>query len=158
MRADRFVLFLLVLTIAMTAPIGATSVPFRGSWSGVTVSADLSGLPIVAIVAEGTGQLTHLGNYFMSSPHTTNVITGETIGDQIFTAANGDTLTAFCAGFPQPQPDGTVVGGLDCDITGGTGRFEGASGEYVFYLVARPRTDGGPGFATDAQISGHISY
>jgi hypothetical protein len=158
MRATRFVLSFLVLSIAVTAPIGAKSVPFKGSWSGVTVSADLTNFPVVAIVAEGTGQLTHLGNYFMSSPHTTNVFTGETIGDQIFTAANGDTLTAFCAGFPQMQPDGTVVGGLDCDITGGTGRFEGASGEYVFFLVARPRTDGGPGFATEATISGEISY
>ena len=73
-------------------------------------------------------------------------------------AASWRMLTAFCAGFPAPQPDGSVVGGLDCDITGGTGRFEGATGEYVFFLVARPRTDGGPGFATEAQISGQISY
>jgi hypothetical protein len=158
MRVTRFVLSLLVLSMVLTAPIGARNIPFKGSWSGVTVSADLSLFPLVQIVAEGTGQLTHLGHSFMSSPHTTNVFTGETIGDQIFTAANGDMLTAFCAGFPQPQPDGTVVGGLDCEITGGTGRFEGATGDYVFFLVARPRTDGGPGFATDAQISGQISY
>ena len=158
MRAIRLVLSLLVLSMVLTVPIGAGSVPFRGSWSGVTVSADLSSFPVVAIVAEGTGELTHLGRYFMSSPHTTNVFTNETIGDQIFTAANGDMLTAFCAGFPAPQPDGSVVGGLDCEITGGTGRFEGASGEYVFFLVARPRTDGGPGYATEATISGEISY
>jgi hypothetical protein len=124
----------------------------------VTVSADPAGFPVVAIVAEGTGQLTHLGRFFMTSPHTTDVFSGETIGDQIFTAANGDTLTAFCEGAPQPQPNGTVVGGLDCDITGGTGRFAGATGEYVFFLTASPRTDGGPGFATEALISGHISF
>ena len=158
MRANTFVLSLLVVSVLFTAPIGARSVPFKGSWSGVTVSADPANFPVVAIVAEGTGQLTHLGHSFMTSPHTTDVFTGETIGDQIFTAANGDTLTAFCAGFPQMQPDGNVVGSLDCEITGGTGRFEGASGEYVFFLTARPRTDGGPGFATDAEISGQISY
>jgi hypothetical protein len=158
MRATSFVLSLLVLSMLFTAPIGAKSVPFKGSWSGVTVSADPTNFPVVSILAEGTGQLTHMGRSFMASPHTTNVFTGETIGDQIFTAANGDTLTAFCAGFPTMQPDGTVVGGLDCEITGGSGRFEGASGAYVFFLTARPRTDGGPGFATDAQISGRISY
>jgi hypothetical protein len=158
MRVTRFVLSLFVLSMVLTAPIGARSVPFKGSWSGVTVSADLSTLPLVTIVAEGTGQLTHLGHYFMSSPHTTDVTTGETIGDQIFTAANGDMLTAFCAGFPLPQADGTVVGSLDCEITGGTGRFEGATGDYVFFLVARPRTDGGPGYATEATINGEISY
>ena len=157
---SKFLLALLIVVAMLTAtPIArSNSVPFKGSWTGVTVSADLSNFPVVGVVSEGTGQLTHLGRYFMSSPHTSNVFTGETIGDQLFTAANGDTLTAFCIGFPQPQPSGQVVGSLDCDITGGTGRFEGATGEYVFFLVASPRTDGGPGFATEAQINGQISY
>jgi hypothetical protein len=157
MRAIRFAFPLLMLTM-ISAPLGANSVPLKGSWSGVTVSAFPISATVVSIVAEGSGELSHLGRYFMTSPHTTDVVTGETIGDQIFTAANGDTLTAFCAGFPQFQADGSVVGGLDCEITGGTGRFEGATGEYVFFLTARPRTDGGPGFATEAQISGQISY
>ena len=158
MRATRFVLSLLVVPMILTAPIGAKSVPFKGSWTGVTVSADPTNFPVVAVVSDGTGELTHLGRYFMTSPHTSNVITGETIGDQIFTAANGDTLTAFCEGFPVMQEDGSVVGPLDCTITGGTGRFEGATGEYVFFLVARPRTDGGIGYATEATIAGQISY
>jgi hypothetical protein len=157
MRASRFAFSLLMLTM-ISAPLGANSVPLKGSWSGVTVSAFPLTPTLISIVAEGSGELSHLGRYFMTSPHTTDVVTGETIGDQIFTAANGDTLTAFCAGFPQFQADGSVVGGLDCEITGGTGRFEGATGDYVFFLTARPRTDGGPGFATEAQISGQISY
>ena len=161
MRATRVWLSLMVLSLVMAAPInGAKSVPLKGSWSGLTMSADPANFPVVAIVAEGSGQLTHLGRYFMSSPHTTNVFTGETLGDQIFTAANGDTLTAYCAGFPQQQdpPTGPVIGGLDCEITGGTGRFENASGSYVFFLTAVPRTDGGPGFATTAAINGEISF
>lgn len=153
----RLTLPLLVLVL-LAAPIGAAnSVPFKGSWSGVTVSADPTNFPVVAVVAEGSGQLTHLGRYFMTSPHTSNVFTGETIGDQIFTAANGDMLTASCAGFPAFQPDGRVVGSLDCDITGGTGRFEGATGSYVFFLDAAP-LPGGAGFATEAEITGEISF
>ena len=157
MRATRLLPSLFVLSM-LTAPIsGANSVPFKGSWSGVTVSADPTNFPVVAIVAEGTGQLTHLGRYFMASPHTTDVSTGKTIGDQIFTAANGDTLMAFCDGSPAFQPDGTVVGSLAFGITGGTGRFEGATGTYAFFLVARPLPDR-PGFATEAAINGEISF
>jgi hypothetical protein len=159
MRSPRVFFSLLVMSMVLTAPIaGAKSVPFKGSWTGVTVSADPSNFPVVSVVSDGTGQLTHLGRYFMTSPHTSHVFTGETIGDQIFTAANGDMLTASCEGFPQPQADGTVVGGLDCTIEGGTGRFEGATGQYEFFLVASPRTDGGIGYATEATIAGHISY
>lgn len=121
------------------------------------MSADPTNFPVVAVVAEGEGQLTHLGRYFMTSPHTSNVFTGETIGDQIFTAANGDMLTAFCEGFPAFQPDGLVVGSLDCEITGGTGRFEGATGSYVFFLTASPLPDSS-GFATEATIHGQISF
>ena len=158
MRVPRFIFSLFVLAPVLTAPLGgAHSVPFKGSWSGVTVSADPTNFPVVAVVAEGSGQLTHLGRYFMTSPHTSNVFTGETIGDQIFTAANGDTLTAFCAGFPAFNADGTVVGSLDCEITGGTGRFEGATGEYVFFLNASP-LPGGAGFATEARIDGEIAF
>ena len=158
MRATRFVFCLLMLPMMVTVPIGAKSVPFKGSWSGVTVSADPTNFPVVAVVSDGTGQLTHLGRYFMTSPHTSHVFTGETIGDQIFTAASGDMVTAFCEGFPVMQPNGDVVGSLDCEITGGTGRFGGASGDYEFFLHASPRTDGGPGYATEATISGRISY
>jgi hypothetical protein len=159
MRAVRFALSFLVLSMMVTAPIsGAKSLPFKGSWSGVTVSADTTGFPVVAIVAEGEGRLTGLGRYFMRSPHTTDVSTGETIGDQIFTAANGDELTAFCKGIPVFNPaDGTVSGGLDCEITGGTGRFADAQGGYVFYLNSVPLPDG-DGFATEAQIVGEITF
>jgi hypothetical protein len=150
-------LSLFVFSLALTAPVAGRPVPFKGAWTGVTVSADLTNFPVVAVVSTGTGELTHLGRYEMTSPHTSHVFTGETIGDQLFTAANGDTLTAFCEGFPQPQPDGTVVGGLACEITGGTGRFEGASGSYEFFLVASPLPDGS-GFATEATITGEISY
>ena len=135
----------------------AEMVPFTGTWTGVTVSADLSGFPVVSIVAEGEGQASHLGRYTMSSPHTTNVFTGETLGEQIFVAANGDTLTAYCEGAPQSTDGGvTVVGTLDCTFTSGTGRFEGVSGSYEFYLEAT-LAPGTPGYATVAEINGTIS-
>jgi hypothetical protein len=158
MRSLNFLFSLVVLSLTAAAPMDAAAErPFKGSWSGVTVSADPTNFPVVAVVAEGSGQLTHLGGFDMTSPHTSNVFTGETIGDQIFTAANGDMLTAFCEGFPVFQPTGNVAGALDCEITGGTGRFAGASGSYEFFLVATPLADGS-GFATEATITGTITY
>jgi hypothetical protein len=150
---------LLAVAAFSTADVQAKPrmVPFWGIWTGVTVAADLTNFPVVGVVSEGSGYITHLGRSTMVSPHTSNVFTGETIGEQIFTAANGDTLTAHCEGFPVPQPNGTVVGTLDCTFTSGTGRFAGAIGGYKFFFFASPRTDGGPGFATEAAISGSIS-
>lgn len=157
MRVSRFVLSLFTLSM-IAAPMSASNaVPFKGTWTGVTVSADPTDFPVVSIVATGEARLTHMGRTTMTSPHTTNVFTGETIGDQIFTAANGDTMTASCAGFPVFQPNGLVMGALDCQIYSGTGRFAGATGSYEFYIVASPLPDGS-GFATVAQITGEISY
>jgi hypothetical protein len=134
-------------------------VPFKARWTGVTVAADLTTFPVVGVLSVGEGNATHLGQYTMESPHTSNVFTGETIGEQIFTAANGDTLTAHCEGFPVPQPSGTVEGSLDCSITSGTGRFVNAVGGYEFYLVAVPKPDVFPPiYETEAKITGQISF
>lgn len=110
------------------------------------------------MLSEGGGQVTQLGHSTMSSPHTSNVFTGETIGEQIFTAANGDQLIAHCEGFPQPQPNGQVIGSLDCEFTSGTGRFAGATGSYIFFLVATPQPGVFPPiYETEADITGSIS-
>ncbi len=157
-------LFLLAIAVVSSADVNANPVPFKGAWTGVTVSADETNLPIVSIVSEGDGQLTHLGSYTMVSPHTTNVATGFTAGDQIFTAANGDTLTAYCEGTPLPDfSTGNLVvsGTLDCEIVSGTGRFEGATGSYEFALVATLAgflENGAFKFATEATITGEVDY
>ena len=158
MRAFRLAFVFVLLSMVAAAPMSAaTARPFKGSWSGETISADPSGFPVVSIVAEGGGHLTHLGAYTMFSPHTTDVFTGETLGEQIFTAANGDTLRAYCAGFATPDAENIVRGTLNCEITGGTGRFAAATGLYTFSIVASPLPDR-PGYATEAKITGEILY
>src|SRR5688572_26744942 len=67
----------------------ADFVPFKATWTGVTVSADPTGFPVVAVVSEGEGHGTQLGAFTMVTPHTSNVQTFELVGDHIFTAANG---------------------------------------------------------------------
>ena len=132
------------------------TVPFKATWSGVTVAADLSNFPIVAVVASGQGEATEFGRFTMVSPHLNNVFTFELWGTQNFTAANGDTLTASFSGRLTPHPDGSLSGTLPCVITGGTGRFAGAAGEYDFTITAVPLADGS-GFASTATIEGDIS-
>ena len=153
---------LVAVALATTAVSAEHSVPFKGTWTGETISADpFTTFPVVQIVAAGGGEFTHLGKSTMVSPHTTNIFTGLTEGDQIFTAANGDTLTAFCSGVPVFDPvSGVVQGTLACEVTGGTGRFADATGSYTFSLVGNAilLPDGGLGFATVATIDGAISY
>ena len=165
MRARRLLpLYLLAFAVVSSAHVNAKAAPLKGSWTGVTVSADETNLPIVSIVSEGDGRLTHLGNYTMVSPHTSNVSNGFTAGAQIFTAANGDTLTAYCEGTPVPDfSTGNLVvsGTLACDVTAGTGRFEGATGSYEFALVSTLvgfLENGAFQFATQATITGEIDY
>jgi hypothetical protein len=157
-------LCLLAIAFASAADVNAKPVPFKGAWTGVTVSADETGLPVVAIVSEGGGQVTHLGNYAMVSPHTTNMVSGFTAGQQLFTAANGDTVTAYCEGTPLPDfSTGNLVvsGALDCEIQSGTGRFEDATGSYEFFIVSTLvgfLENGALQFSTEATITGEIEY
>ena len=67
-----------------------------------------------------------------------------------------DTLSAHFAGQLTPNPDGSLSGTIPCTITGGTGRFAGATGSYAFAITAVPLADGS-GFASTATIDGVIS-
>ena len=155
-------LFCLVLLVSASGfrASAADFVPFKATWTGVTVSADPTDFPVVAVVSAGAGQGTQLGAYTMVTPHTSNVFTFEIEGDHIFTAANGDTLTAHFEGRLVPNiVDGNLVsvgGVVPCTITGGTGRFEGATGSYDFTITAIPLADGS-GFASTATMDGVIS-
>jgi len=158
----RFSLGLLAVCALSAAGVKAAdqTVPFKGTWTGRTISADLSTFPLVQIVATGAGQVAHFGATTMVSPHITDVTDGHTFGDQIFTAANGDTLTAYCDGNPENFGGGAlVIGTLDCSITGGTGRFEGATGEYDFNFTATLILDELPDvrYSTVATFDGSIS-
>ena len=54
-----------------------------------------------------------------------------------------------------------ISGSLDCEVTSGTGRFEGATGSYEFALVATLAgflENGAFKFATEATITGEIDY
>jgi hypothetical protein len=152
-RRGIVVLFWCVVLVASAA--GASElVPFRGTWQGSTVSAVPVAPNVVFVVSSGTGQATHLGRFEMTSPHFTYLDTFTVEGTQDFIAANGDTLTATFSGQLLPNADGCLAGTLPSTITGGTGRFEGATGSYDFHIVACPGTFG---FNSTATFEGSIS-
>jgi hypothetical protein len=154
----RQVAAVLLFSIALSsAAVRADQVsPFKGTWEGKTIAADFSQFPpFVAVIASGTGEATHLGHFTMVSPHLNNVFTQEVEGEQNFTAANGDTLTAHFTGVLTGDPFVSLEGTLPCTITGGTGRFAGATGQYDFHIVATPLADGS-GYASVATFDGVI--
>jgi hypothetical protein len=126
---------LVVFVMADTAQAGEL-VPFKGTFSGQTQIAVPTDDPdVVFVTTGGGGEATQLGHYSVISPHYTNLVTLEVWGTQEFTAANGDTLTAHISGRFVSTPDGLLAAQLTGTITGGTGRFEGATGSYTFDIL-----------------------
>ena len=91
----------------------------------------LLGVQIVG--SEGTGTASHLGkaSYNGSGEITSeNAVTGvitDTLTETL-TAANGDKLTILCRQVATPTSPGVYSGTDQWTVTGGTGRFSGATG------------------------------
>ncbi len=117
--------------LGLTAPVETgVQVPFRGRLEGVHVVTPLV-FPLVNIVVDASGNATQLGGFTLEVPHVVNVVAMSATGSYNFVAANGDELFADFTG------QGTLVGpGLvsvveTATITGGTGRFENATGSFT---------------------------
>lgn len=138
MRRTILLLGVVALVLGWLAPpaaAGPATRPFKVSLAGeATFPADAS-CPIgLRTHSEATGTATHLGRTVMVADHCTP--TGEPFGPDhmMLTAADGSQLHITDSGTAGPYPgEGTVVGSLIVvdarfEITGGTGRFEGATG------------------------------
>lgn len=147
------VVVLLVVFVGAAPSQAGKLVPFKGHWAGQTVSAAPTDDPnVIFVTTDGGGNATHLGKFTMISPHFSNLLTLEAFGSQFFTAANGDQLEAEFVGQFVPTPDGFLEAELQATIVGGTGRFENATGHYVFEILFDPLT-----FESIASIRGKIS-
>ena len=132
---------IVALWVSAVAPGLAADVPFKGVFSGQAISAEPTENPgVLLITTASSGHATHLGEFTMLSPHLADLLTLEVEGTQTFTAANGDTLTASFTGQFAPIAGGLLAASIDCAITGGTGRFAGAGGGYIFDIVFDPAT------------------
>ena len=154
------VAFVALTSLAAPVAAGAAAggqVPFKGSVAGLETTTGFTPPSTVSIILEGTGNATHLGRFTLVNPHDVDLSTMTGCGPEVLTAANGDSVTAFGCGVA------ALVSGIpplavlsiveDYKITGGTGRFAGASGSYH---VERILHQGTPG-ATTGSFEGTIS-
>jgi hypothetical protein len=123
---------LLALSVA-TPAAGAVERPFKGTIVGYGMPVpDASCASGMRTDSWGIGRLTDLGLTILTSSHCqAPVIEG---GLTTLVAANGDTLqvTYSVAVDPFEFAEGAILTGTSPSvITGGTGRFAGASGTYV---------------------------
>lgn len=117
------------------------AVPFRGRFT-----LDLSNGVV------GTGVATHIGRFTLVAlddqanfPNITGTVT--------ITAANGDEIFVTHTGFFQDLGNGRAVLDFDNTITGGTGKFAGATGSFTIHSLINQNL--GTGRAT---LSGTIKY
>ena len=84
------------------------------------------------MLVEGTGQATQLGRFTVVIPHRVDTSTRTAKGSYQFTEANGDMLLAEFIGQASPTPiPGVLFIEEIAPITGGTGRFACAGGEFT---------------------------
>src|SRR5581483_509054 len=85
-----------------------------------------------SVLVEATGHATHLGQFTLDIPHVVNRATRTAIGSYEFTAANGDMVYADFTGQATPtSTPGVLYIEEVATITGGTGRFAGATGSFT---------------------------
>lgn len=126
------------LALAVVASVGLAghtlageSVPFKGTLEG-----DVTHTPVDAqtdaVLIDGGGTATQLGQFEVLVPHLVNVPTRTAAGYYQFTAANGDTLTAeFTGQASLTDTPGVLYIVETATIKSGTGRFAGATGSFT---------------------------
>ena len=120
-----------LLTVALAGPAAAGKrVPFHGSIQGIEI-ADVQ-FPRLFVDGSGSGRATHLGRFTVTYEVEVDLLTHETFGSYLFTAANGDSLATDITGLGTPTENPDVHSIVEVHtITGGTGRFAGATGTFV---------------------------
>jgi hypothetical protein len=140
--------------LGLVGPVAAgEQVPFRGRLAGVESSQLISvSPPILEVMDEVTGTATQLGKFTLASHGLVNLATMSGTGSYYFIAANGDTLSANFSGQASPTPTPGVFSIVEtATITGGIGRFAGATGGFTVERLV----DEGTG-ATSGSFNGTI--
>lgn len=118
--------------LGLSGPVAAgDQVPFKGHFAG-DVTITLLTPPFVEVDTEASGKATHLGKFTLEIPAVVNRANLTAVGSYEFTAANGDTVYAEFTGQASLTATPGVLAIVEtATITGGTGRFAGATGGFV---------------------------
>ena len=105
--------------------------PFKGSIEALETY-QING-PTMLVTATGSGEATHLGRYTVTYEVQVDLPTGTGTGlSAQYVAANGDQLFAEGSGQATPTDNPSVFVVVETyTITGGTGRLEGATGNFT---------------------------
>jgi hypothetical protein len=157
----------MVLVLAATSVLAGENPnprPFWGSFEGEVTfplsndCLDVTGVPFQTVSSDVEGKMTHLGHTDLSTTHCTMPDGSAAVGGQAtFTAANGDEVWAnYFAITVQPPP--IIVQEITLIIYGGTGRFEGATGNLqgMVYATFEGFTD--PSWPVEFVFAGWIVY
>lgn len=139
MKCNSFRVQVVLAAVAVFGLTGAVAaqhpVPLKGTWQGSYTTTPVPPFPpqFVDVVLTATGNATQLGRFTAVFPHRVNVSTVPStgVGTYTFTAANGDTLLADVVGHGMVVAPGLLHVVEMGTISGGTGRFADASGEFV---------------------------
>jgi hypothetical protein len=147
------VLSLLALAgTALAAPALKAERPLKGTVEGEVVRAGQP--PNLHVTGTGTGNATHLGRFTVEYDVMVNLAIGEGSGTATFTAANGDQLFTLNHGRLTPTGNPGESRLVETyTITGGTGRFEGASGLFSGERLVNLTTT-----TTTGSFEGHIVF
>jgi len=131
------ILYLQMTALCLTAALAGRAAaeeqsPIKGSIQGVEI-ADVQ-FPKLFVDGSGSGRATHLGPFTVTYELEVDLLTlpFETFGSSLFTAANGDSLATDITGLGTPTENPDVVSVVEVHtITGGTGRFADATGNFI---------------------------
>jgi hypothetical protein len=120
------------------------AVSFKGKETFVSSTPVSFSFPLAENLTVSKGRLTHFGHYTLTGVTVINVLLASATATSTMTFANGDMLFLTMTGYAlTPFSLKETVGSYT--VTGGTGRFEGATGGWDF--------DAHFDFAVNAQVS-----
>jgi hypothetical protein len=124
-----------LIGFALAGPaVAQPMVPFKGTMHGVEIGVVDGATMLVDGSGKGVG--TQLGRFTVYWDATVNLVDGTATGSFELVAANGDRIFATHVGLGTPTGIPNVFDVVEIGtITGGTGRFAGASGSFVVERV-----------------------
>jgi hypothetical protein len=141
-----------VIAFFASPVVASEQVPFNGSWvSHETYDVQF---PVMFVDGTATGNATHVGRYAATYEEQVDLLTGSSVGTITVVAANGDVIFATQTGQGVPTPDPNIASIVEVStITGGTGRFAGATGTFTIERLVNLTTGDSSGSS-----SGTISH
>ena len=141
-----------VIALFASPAVASEQVPFNGSWvSHETYDVQF---PVMFVHGTATGYATRIGRYTATYEEQVDLLTGSSVGAITVVAANGDVIFATQTGQGDPTPDPDIFSIVEVsNVTGGTGRFAGATGTFTIERLVSLSTGDSSG-----SFSGTISH